>query len=96
MKRNPTRGSLLALTLAIALGGLAGCSGGSNSNAGNGGGGVTPPVVVPPVPPLDSRFETFVKNILATTSETGSPVSLLQYDFTYTENFSAYADLFGG
>ena len=96
MKRNPTRGSLLALTLAIALGGLAGCSGGSNSNAGNGGGGVTPPVVVPPVPPLDSRFETFVKNILATTSETGSPVSLLQYDFTFTENFSAYADLFGG
>lgn len=96
MKRYPTRGSLLALTLVVALGGLAGCSGGSNSNAGNGGGGVTPPVVVPPVPPLDTRFETFVKSILATTSETGSPVSLLQYDFTYTENFSAYADLFGG
>ena len=87
--------SLLALTLAVSLAGLAGCSGGSNSNAG-GGGVVTPPVVVPPVPPVDTRFETFVKNILATTSETGSPVSLINNDFTFTENFSAYADLFGG
>ena len=93
MKRSPTRGSLLALTLVVTLGGLAACSGGSNSNAGNGGGG-PPPVI--PTPPVDTRFETFVKNILASTSETGSPVSLNLYDFTFTENFSAYADLFGG
>ena len=95
MKRYPNKGSILALTIAVALGGLAGCSGGSNSNAGNGG-VVIPPVVVPPVPPLDTRFETFVKSILASTSETGSPVSLINTDFTFTENFSAYADLFGG
>ena len=93
MKIYPTRGSLLALTLVVTLGGLAACSGGSNSNAGNGGGG-PPPVI--PTPPVDTRFETFVKNILASTSETGSPVSLNLYDFTFTENFSAYADLFGG
>ncbi|MGB4859064.1 MAG: hypothetical protein WBP11_07005 [Dokdonella sp.] len=85
--------SLLVLSLAVALGGLAACSGGSNSNGGNGG----PPVITPPPgPPIDTRFETFVKGILATTSETGSPVSINQNDFTFTENFSAYADLFGG
>ncbi|MEO7916574.1 MAG: hypothetical protein ABIR16_02930 [Dokdonella sp.] len=85
--------SLLALTLVVALGGLAGCSGGSNSNAGGGG----PPVVTPPPPgpAIDTRFETFVKAILASTSETGSPVSINQSDFTFTENFSAYSDLFG-
>lgn len=86
--------SLLALTLAVSLAGLAGCSGGSNSNSG--GGGTTPPVPPPPGPAIDTRFETFVKAILATTSETGSPVSINQSDFTFTENFSAYADLFGG
>ncbi len=87
--------SLLAFTLAVSLAGLAGCSGGSNSNGG--GGGNNPPVVPPPPPPvIDTRFETFVKAILATTSETGSPVSLVDFDFTFTENFSAYADLFGG
>lgn len=86
---------LLAMSLAVSLGGLAACSGGSNSNGGNNGG--QPPVVVPPPgPAIDTRFETFVKAILATTSETGSPVSINQSDFTFTENFSAYADLFGG
>ena len=89
------KNSLRVLTLAIALGGLAACSGGSNSDGGNNGGG--PPVVTPPPgPAIDTRFETFVKAILATTSETGSPVSVNQNDFTFTENFSAYADLFGG
>lgn len=87
--------SLLILSLAVALGGLTACSGGSNSNSGNNGG--QPPVVTPPPgPAIDTRFETFVKTILASTSETGSPVSVNQNDFTFTENFSAYADLFGG
>ncbi|MEO6075626.1 MAG: hypothetical protein ABIP56_02365 [Dokdonella sp.] len=86
---------LLVLSLAVSLGGLAACSGGSNSNGGNNG--APPPVVTPPPgPAIDTRFETFVKAILATTSETGSPVSVNQNDFTYTENFSAYANLFGG
>ncbi len=88
--------SLLALTLAVSLAGLAGCSGGSNSNSGNGGNAPPPVVTPPPPPPIDTRFETFVKAILATTSETGSPVVINDRDFTFNENFSAYADLFGG
>lgn len=76
--------ALLPLAAAIALVVIGGCSGSSNTE-----------VVINPTPPVDNTFVTFVKTLLATTTNAAQPAEVNGFTYAFTEDPTAYDSVVG-
>ncbi|MEO8460416.1 MAG: hypothetical protein ABI451_07800 [Dokdonella sp.] len=76
--------AILALAAAGALVVLGGCSGSSNTE-----------VIINPTPPVDDTFVTFVKSLLANTTDAGQPSEVNGFTYTFTEDPTAFDSVVG-